>query len=333
MNPRRRLHGFESGPRALALAAALACASLLGTLDCARAQETAPAAPQLPRQEGVAPNFTYYTATADRRRCAAPLCGGFFVTRVNAAQTRCADGKLRDSCYVVDVDFAALRIGQDPGPDFRAQPELFLLRGAQDPVSFPQGELDVLRVSEAFVGTPGASASGTFFRVRSTGIVCVTTPCPSLAAQVLSSAQPPEAIAGIDASPELGDFSAALARVDDPQGLLASAARFTVTGPAGTGTGLRVQQAYLPFQARSAGRACGSRGLPACAELEYCSFAPEAMCGRADAPGVCAPRPEVCIEIFQPVCGCDGQTYSNACVASVAGVSVDPAGTCDRGMQ
>ncbi len=321
-------------PQALGLAAALACAAVLGALDCALAQAPAPAQPpELPRQEGVAPNFSYYTAVADKRRCAAPLCGGFFVSRVNAAQTRCADGKLRKSCYVTDVDFAALRIGQDPGPEFRARPDLFLLRGAQDPVSLPQGELGVLRASEVFIGTPSASPSGTFVRVRSTGIVCITTPCPSLAAQTLNSAQAPEAISGIDSDPDLGDFSAALERVNDPEGLLAAAERITVTGPPGTGPGLRVHQAYLPFQAKSGALACGSRGLPACPEGQFCSFGPEAMCGRADAPGVCAPTPEVCIEIYQPVCGCDGETYSNACVANVAGVSVDPAGTCDRSVE
>jgi hypothetical protein len=309
----------SGAPRAVAVTAALACASVLAAVDCALAQDPAAQAASL-EQPGVAPSFTYYTATADKRRCAAPLCGGFFVARVNTAQTRCADGKLRRSCYVADVDFGALRIGQDPGADFRAQPDLFLLRGAQDPVS----EVAVLRVSEVFVGTPGASPTGKFFRIRSTGIVCITTPCPSLAAQVLTSAQPFEVISGIDSSPGLGDFSAALERTSDPEGLLAAATR-------DEGAKLRVAQSYLPFAAKPRQQACGSRGLAPCPDGQFCSFAPEAMCGRADAPGACAPRPEVCIELYQPVCGCDGQRYSNECVANAAGVSADPDGTCDLG--
>jgi hypothetical protein len=44
---------------------------------------------------------------------------------------------------------------------------------------------------------------------------------------------------------------------------------------------------------------------------------------------VCARRPEACIQIFDPVCGCDGRTYGNACTASSAGVSVDFDGPCD----
>ena len=62
-----------------------------------------------------------------------------------------------------------------------------------------------------------------------------------------------------------------------------------------------------------------------CGESSYCFFE-YGLCSSEE--GVCAQRPEVCTNIWDPVCGCDGVTYSNACLAAMAGVSVDYAGEC-----
>ena len=48
----------------------------------------------------------------------------------------------------------------------------------------------------------------------------------------------------------------------------------------------------------------------------------------ADAAGTCRKTPQACPMIYQPVCGCDGKTYGNACQASGAGVSVASQGEC-----
>jgi hypothetical protein len=55
-----------------------------------------------------------------------------------------------------------------------------------------------------------------------------------------------------------------------------------------------------------------------CAAGEYC----ERPLGACEDVGRCAVRPEFCIEIYQPVCGCDGETYANACKAAAAGSSI-----------
>ncbi len=78
----------------------------------------------------------------------------------------------------------------------------------------------------------------------------------------------------------------------------------------------------------SAPKACGARLGNTCAPDEFCKFAESAICGRADATGQCEKKPQVCTKELRPVCGCDGKTYGNPCVAAADGVSVASSGEC-----
>jgi hypothetical protein len=73
---------------------------------------------------------------------------------------------------------------------------------------------------------------------------------------------------------------------------------------------------------------CGGLTGASCPDGQYCSFAPEAQCGAGDQTGTCSRQPEVCTFQYDPVCGCDGQTYGNACSAASSGVSVVSQGEC-----
>lgn len=77
------------------------------------------------------------------------------------------------------------------------------------------------------------------------------------------------------------------------------------------------------------GARCGGRGTPPCADGLFCNFPESSICGRADGPGTCDAIPEVCPDVIDPVCGCDGESYNNSCEAFSHGVSVDHAGRCE----
>ena len=63
-----------------------------------------------------------------------------------------------------------------------------------------------------------------------------------------------------------------------------------------------------------------------CSRTEYCQYAAPLSCG---GPGQCVARPGGCTRILDPVCGCDGNDYSNECVANRAGFDIDYRGRCD----
>jgi hypothetical protein len=182
---------------------------------------------------------TYFTIRQDLRRCASPLCGGYFVKRVNQPQTRCANGRFATQCYVAEIEWN--------GPT--VDPKRALLRGEIRPKNFPAfGNLGIFQVSEAWEAASDKAPSGTFFRAKDRGVRCITFPCLTHHEATLNSTLSRE-VAGVDlkdtgVSDEL--ISQATQAMTAAEGILTAGANVIVTGPGGRARELKATQFYLP---------------------------------------------------------------------------------------
>jgi uncharacterized protein YkwD len=76
---------------------------------------------------------------------------------------------------------------------------------------------------------------------------------------------------------------------------------------------------------------CGGPSSISCSSgSQSCFYEPSQACGTFGSYGECRERPSLssCSTMVNEVCGCDGQTYANTCVAAANGVSVEHAGPC-----
>jgi hypothetical protein len=99
--------------------------------------------------------------------------------------------------------------------------------------------------------------------------------------------------------------------------------------PSGTFYNVELTAACKPVEPGRLLTCGGIQGEQCSDTKQYCDFG-VGQCQVADAQGTCKAKPEICPDIVQPVCGCNGETYPNSCDAARSGVSVDHPGECKR---
>jgi hypothetical protein len=251
-------------------------------IDDADVAELTPATP-----DPLSRTSTFYSVRPDVRDCVSPMCGGYFVKRVNMSVTRCANGRYMRECYVAEIDWN----GQ---PQVNAPKAL--LRGSIVAKRYEHfSKLGVLRVNESWQAASDQPPVGVFYLIRDRGLRCITFPCLTHYAAKLNSTFVRN-IAGVDLTgARAGDeqVSEALAAMTGADGVIVAGNHATVTGPGGRALELKATQFYLragkrvvtgpPVTRPPTGRKCFKTGCggQVCADKDVittCEWRPEYEC-------------------------------------------------------
>ena len=226
--------------------------------------------------EPIVATATFYSVRADLRRCVSPLCGGYFVKRVNMSSTRCADGRFRAECYVAEID------GNAQAESDGAQ----LVRGEIVARRYERfGNLGALRLSEAWKSLGTNQPAGTFYLVRDRGVRCIAFPCPTHhEAKLNSSFSRNMAGVNLEAAGLEDNASVVNAAMTGPEGVIVAGHDSPVKGPGGRSFELKATQVYVRNKSDSGSmKPCIKTGCSSqiCADhnvVSTCEFRPEYAC-------------------------------------------------------
>jgi len=199
--------------------------------------------------------YTYFKITADLRKCPSPMCGGWFLSRLNQSTTRCHDGQWATSCYTPVLDWSKANLSDvQQATLLDACNKSAVSTGAYAIVrgkfartnSTPNRTLGRFVMSEAWVAEGDAVSDGQFVRIKDNGLRCLVAPCPSLTETMLNMTTVAN-IAELDwTTSGLSDLQIEECTQDmfTPDGLLVAGYRYTFTENSNTADGRTVTAAY-----------------------------------------------------------------------------------------
>jgi hypothetical protein len=140
--------------------------------------------------------YTYFEIRSDLRRCAAPMCGGFYLQRLNRSSTICHNGQSRTNCYVPELDWSESNLSamlqqqliSAANNDALSAGVLAIVRGRFAPKQYSGiGNLGRFVVTEAWVAENDSVSEGIFVKIHDNGVRCIQAPCPTVGEKALNS--------------------------------------------------------------------------------------------------------------------------------------------------
>lgn len=217
-----------------------------------------------------APSGTTYIAKPDYRKCAFPMCGGWYLTPVNqhSIQLETEDQAyenatlLPNSIYVAYINYKRLGLNKKQIAELEnaIRTEQVLLRGSVTK-SPNTGKImtgtKTLAANGAWISANKNVPVGPYLNITSTGIVCITTPCPYFNAALINS----------NYNTDIHDLSLEKAALDKEQeakaweaisttGLVITGTTYETTGfdetgaEPGKGTGIAATQVFFAYPSK-----------------------------------------------------------------------------------
>lgn len=198
--------------------------------------------------------YTYFEIRTDLRKCVSPLCGGYFLSRVNRSYTTCVDNSVNAACYVPALDWSESGLSDGlqqklvsaASLDATSDGVRAIVRGRFAPQQYVQGNLGRFIVTEAWVEEGDTVSEGVFVRAKTNHIQCIAAPCPTVTEKALNTARTAN-IAEIDwslAGLEDREIQAMNDRLNDDSGVIFAGDRYLFSENGRTAKGRTATAAY-----------------------------------------------------------------------------------------